>query len=173
MRYRNLGTRGLRVSAVSLGCMGMNHAYGAPADRREMTGMVAFSPLANGLLSDRYTPASCFDAETDYRATMPQFRPESYERNRELLELIRRIAEDKNATPAQISLAWMLCKKPWIVPIPGTRKADRLKENAEATDVMLTDEEVEAIDRALDVMPMSDVFGGTKPNAQKQQTLTK
>lgn len=156
-----------------LGCMGMSHAYGAPADRREMTGLVAFSPLANGLLSDRYTPASCFDAETDYRATMPQFRSESYERNRELLELIRRIAEDKNATPAQISLAWMLCKKPWIVPIPGTRKADRLKENAEATDVMLTDEEVEAIDRALDVMPMSDVFGGTKPNAQKQQTLTK
>lgn len=161
MRYRNLETRGLRVSAVGLGCMGMSHAYGAPADRREMTGLVAFSPLANGLLSDRYTPASCFDAETDYRATMPQFRPESYERNRELLELIRRIAEDKNATPAQISLAWMLCKKPWIVPIPGTRKADRLKENAEATDVMLTDEEVEAIDRALDVMPMSDVFGGT------------
>ena len=153
MRYRNLGTRGLRVSAVGLGCMGMSHAYGAPANRREMTGLVAFSPLANGLLSDRYTPASCFDAETDYRATMPQFRPESYERNRELLELIRRIAEDKNATPAQISLAWMLCKKPWIVPIPGTRKA--------------------AIDRALDVMPMSDVFGGTKPNAQKQQTLTK
>ena len=104
---------------------------------------------------------------------MPQFRPESYERNRKLLKLIRRIAEDKNATPAQISLAWMLCKKPWIVPIPGTRKADRLKENAEATDVMLTDKEVEAIDRALNVMPMSDVFGGTQPNAQKQQTLTK
>ena len=89
-------------------------------------GLVAFSPLANGLLSDRYNAASHFDAGTDYRAGMPQFQPDSYDKNRELLQLIRYIASEKNATPAQISLAWMLCKKPWIVPIPGTRKPDRL-----------------------------------------------
>lgn len=124
-------------------------------------GLVAFSPLANGLLSDHYNAASHFEAGTDYRAGMPQFQPDSYDKNHDLLQLIRRIAAEKNATPAQISLAWMLCKKPWIVPIPGTRKLDRLQENAGATDVMLTDAEVKQIDKALDAMPMSDVFGGT------------
>ena len=125
-------------------------------------GLVAFSPLANGLLSDRYNAASHFDAGTDYRATMPQFQPDSYDKNRELLELIRCIAREKNATPAQISLAWMLCKKPWIVPSPGTRKLDRLKENAGAADIILSDDEVKQIDQALDTMQMSGVFGGTK-----------
>ena len=128
-------------------------------------GLVAFSPLANGLLSDRYNAASHFEAGTDYRAGMPQFQPDSYDKNHDLLQLIRRIAAEKNATPAQISLAWMLCKKPWIVPIPGTRKLDRLQENAGATDIMLTDAEVKQIDKALDAMPMSDVFGGTKIKA--------
>lgn len=125
-------------------------------------GLVAFSPLANGLLSDRYNAASHFDAGTDYRAGMPQFQPDSYDKNRELLQLIRYIASKKNATPAQISLAWMLCKKPWIVPIPGTRKPDRLQENAGAADITLSEEEVKQIDQALDAMPMSGVFGGTK-----------
>lgn len=128
-------------------------------------GLVAFSPLANRLLSDRYNAASHFEAGTDYRAGMPQFQPDSYDKNHDLLQLIRRIAAEKNATPAQISLAWMLCKKPWIVPIPGTRKLDRLQENAGATDVMLTNAEVKQIDKALDAMPMSDVFGGTKIKA--------
>lgn len=128
-------------------------------------GLVAFSPLANGLLSDRYNAASHFEAGTDYRAGMPQFQPDSYDKNHDLLQLIRRIAAEKNATPAQISLAWMLCKKPWIVPIPGTRKLDRLQENAGATDVMLTNAEVKQIDKALDAMPMSDVFGGTQIKA--------
>lgn len=79
-------------------------------------GLVAFSPLANGLLSDRYTADSRFEAGTDYRVGMPQFQPDSYAQNRELLELIRYIASKKNATPAQISLAWMLCKKPSPFP---------------------------------------------------------
>ena len=119
-------------------------------------GLVAFSPLANGMLSD---------SGTDYRAGMPQFQPESYGKNYELLQLIRCIASEKNATPAQISLAWMLCKKPWIVPIPGTRKPDRLQENAGAADITLSEEEVKQIDQALDRMPMSSVFGGTKLTA--------
>ena len=106
--------------------------------------------------------ASHFDERTDYRAGMPQFQPESYKKNYELLQFIRRIASERHVTPAQISLAWMLCKKPWIVPIPGTRKSDRLKENAGAVDVLLSEEEVKQIDHALDTMSMSDVYGGTK-----------
>ena len=124
-------------------------------------GLVAFSPLANGLLSDRYTASSSFDPSTDYRASMPQFRADSFDKNRELLALLRRLAEEKNATPAQISLAWMLCKKPWIVPIPGTRKPGRLEENAKSADIVLAEGEVKEIDHALDAMTMSGVFGGT------------
>lgn len=124
-------------------------------------GYVAFSPLANGVLSDRYNKDSKFEAGTDYRSFMPQFKPEAYEANRELFELIRGMAEEKAATPAQISLAWMLCKKPYIVPIPGTRKLERLKENAGAADILLTAQEVNAIDKRLNQMAMSQVFGGS------------
>ena len=124
-------------------------------------GFVAFSPLANGLLSRCYTATDHFDVANDYRASMPQFCPESFAENRELLGLIRHLAEEKNATPAQISLAWMLCKKAWIVPIPGTRKFSRLQENAGASDIDLTADEVRQIDKALDTMRMSAVFGGT------------
>ncbi len=125
-------------------------------------GYVAFSPLANGVLSDRYNKDSRFEAGTDYRSFMPQFKPEAYEANRELFELIRTLAEEKAATPAQISLAWMLCKKPYIVPIPGTRKLERLRENAGAADISLTAPEVRRIDERLDQMPMSQVFGGSR-----------
>ena len=83
-------------------------------------GFVAFSPLANGFLTDTVAKGTKFDARTDYRASMPQFR--DYDANAELLALIRRFAEEKDATPAQVSLAWMLRKRPYIVPSPGTRK---------------------------------------------------
>lgn len=125
-------------------------------------GYVAFSPLANGVLSDRYNKNSTFESGTDYRSFMPQFKPDAYEANQELFELLRKLAQEKNGTPAQISLAWMLCKKPYIVPIPGTRKLDRLKENAGASDIALTKQEVYAIDTRLEKMSMSQVFGGTQ-----------
>lgn len=125
-------------------------------------GYVAFSPLANGFLSGKYDKSSQFDAETDYRSVMPQFQPENIDRNRELLTLLQKLAEQNNATPAQISLAWMLCKKPYIVPIPGTRRLSRLLENAGAADVTLSAEEVSNIDEALNGMEMSEVFGGSK-----------
>ena len=82
--------------------------------------------------------------------------------NRALLDLLHRLAEEKGATPAQISLAWMLCKKPYIVPIPGSRKLERLEENAGAADIPLTEAEVQKLDAALDGMELSDVFGGTQ-----------
>lgn len=124
-------------------------------------GYVAFSPLANGFLSGKYGKNSVFEAGTDYRSVMPQFTTEGINKNASLLALLQGMAEEKQATPAQISLAWMLCKKPYIVPIPGTRKLNRLEENAGASEIFLTKEEVEALDQALSSMEMSGVFGGT------------
>ena len=125
-------------------------------------GYVAFSPLANGFLSGKYDKSSRFDAGTDYRSVMPQFQPENIDRNHDLLTLLQKLAEQNNATPAQISLAWMLCKKPYLVPIPGTRRLSRLLENAGAADVTLSAEEVSVIDETLNGMEMSEVFGGSK-----------
>lgn len=125
-------------------------------------GFVAFSPLANGLLSAKYNKNSKFDAQTDYRSAMPQFTAHAFDKNEKLIRYLEEMADNKNATPAQISLAWMLAKKPWIVPIPGTRKYDRLIENGRSADVELTKEEVKEIDRMLDILPMSGVFGGSK-----------
>ena len=125
-------------------------------------GFVAFSPLANGFLTAKYDKNSHFEAGTDYRSAMPQFSPEGMDKNEELIRRLCEIAAQKNASPAQISLAWMLAKKPWIVPIPGTRKFERLSENARAADVKLTKQEVEELDRMLDTVPMSQVFGGSR-----------
>ena len=125
-------------------------------------GLMAFSPLANGLLSRAYDEGSRFDPKTDYRAGMPQFRKESFDENQTLFKLVESLAEKHHATPAQISLTWMLCKKPWIAPIPGTRKYFRLKENIGASCIEISPEEVAEIDKALDEMQMSDVYGGTK-----------
>ena len=129
-------------------------------------GFVAFSPMANGLLTARYGKDDKFDPKLDYRSAMPQFTPEAADQNRALLELLRDLAERKHATPAQISLAWMLCKKPYIVPIPGSRKDERMRENAGAAEVVLSPAEVEALDKTLDTIPMSAVFGGTKVAAR-------
>ena len=125
-------------------------------------GFVAFSPLANGFLSGRYGKGTQFDGVLDYRSAMPQFTDKGVEQNSALLSLLNKIASDKNATPSQISLAWMMCKKPYIVPIPGTRKTERSKENAAASDIVLTSNEIAEIDSALDNMEMSPVFGGSK-----------
>ena len=125
-------------------------------------GFVAFSPLANGFLTARYNKDSKFEKGTDYRSVMPQFTPEGMEKNREMIAYLMDLADRKNATPAQISLAWMLAKEPWIVPIPGTRKYSRLIENAQAAEVKLEEQEVKELDRMLDTVPMSEVFGGSR-----------
>lgn len=124
-------------------------------------GFVAFSPLANGLLTKHYSADTHFDAATDYRASMPQFRRESFEQNRQLFALLDRLAEEHHATPSQIALAWMMNKHPWIVPIPGTRCLCRLKENIGAADIRLTAEDLRGIDAELATMSMSEVFGGS------------
>lgn len=123
-------------------------------------GFVAFSPLANGVLSDAFKAGESFSQE-DYRSMMPQYSEEAFKQNRELLTLIRTLASEKQASPAQISLAWMMGKKPYIVPIPGSRKIRRIEENLGAADLVLSEEEIKAIDDRLEHMEMSPVFGGS------------
>lgn len=130
-------------------------------------GYVAFSPLANGILSGAFGKDDKFE-EGDYRNVMPQYSEEGHEANKELLSLIRSMAAEKEATPAQISLAWMLCKKPYIVPIPGSRKTERIKENFGAADITLTKDEVASLDDKLEHMDMSGVFGGSPVKKDKE-----
>lgn len=141
--------------------MARQHEALFPALEELRIGFVAFSPMANGLLTACYGKDDKFDSKLDYRSAMPQFAPGAADQNRALLELLRDLAERKHATPAQISLAWMLCKKPYIVPIPGSRKVDRMRENAGAAEVVLSPAEVATLDRILETVPMSAVFGGT------------
>lgn len=123
-------------------------------------GFVAFSPMANGLLTGCYNAQSHFDQKTDFRAAMPQYSEESFAKNRTLFDLINSLAAQHHATAAQISLAWMINKG--IVPIPGTRKISRLEENAGAANIEMSAEELKHIDEALDGMEMSEVFGGSR-----------
>lgn len=120
---------------------------------------VAFSPMANGFLTGKYTPHTTFEGSQDYRASMPQYTEEGYAKAKELLDLLTDLAAEKNATMGQLSLAWMMNKKPYIVPIPGSRKLERLKENFAAGSIRLTKDEIAAIDSRLDTMDFA-VFGG-------------
>ena len=110
-------------------------------------GFVPFSPLGKGFLTGKITPETRFDS-TDFRNTVPRFSEENRKANQALVDLLTRFAEQKKATPAQIALAWLLAKKPWIVPIPGTTKLERLEENLGALKVELTPEDLRAIDDA-------------------------
>lgn len=110
-------------------------------------GFVPFSPLGKGYLTGKIDENTTFDG-TDFRNTVPRFAPEARKANRAMVELLGRIAERKDATPAQIALAWLLARKPWIVPIPGTTKRHRLEENAGAVAVELSETDVQDIDRA-------------------------
>lgn len=118
-------------------------------------GFVAYSPLGNGFLSGKYTPATKY-AEGDFRNNMGRFNPEVMKRNQALLDLVQEIAERKNATSAQIVLAWEINQKDWIVPIPGTTKMHRLEENLGAMEVELTEQEMAAINQALDNLDIDE-----------------
>ena len=118
-------------------------------------GFVAYSQLGNGFLSGKYTPATKY-AEGDFRNNMGRFNPEVMKRNQALLDLVQEIAERKNATSAQIVLAWEINQKDWIVPIPGTTKIHRLEENLGAMEVELTEQEMAAINQALDNLDIDE-----------------
>ncbi|HEU0175217.1 MAG TPA: aldo/keto reductase [Blastocatellia bacterium] len=110
-------------------------------------GFVPYSPLGKGFLTGKIDENTAFDS-SDFRNTLPRFTPEARKANQALVDLLGKIAERKKATPAQIALAWLLAQKPWIVPIPGTTKLNRLDENIGATKVELTSDDLREIDGA-------------------------
>jgi len=110
-------------------------------------GFVPFSPLGKGFLTGKINEDTKFDS-TDFRNIVPRFTPEARKANQALVDLLRRVAERKKATPAQIALAWLLARKAWIVPIPGTTKLSRLEENIGAVAIELTSEDLREIDSA-------------------------
>ena len=109
-------------------------------------GFVPYSPLGRGFLTGKMDETTTFESN-DFRALLPRFTPEARKANHTLIDLLRTIGERKDATPAQIALAWLLAQQPWIVPIPGTTKRHRLEENIGAVDVELTPEDLMEIDR--------------------------
>jgi aryl-alcohol dehydrogenase-like predicted oxidoreductase len=110
-------------------------------------GFVPFSPLGKGFLTGKITAETKFDS-TDFRITVPRFSEENRRANQALVDLLSKFAEQKKATPAQVALAWLLAKKPWIVLIPGTTKLERLEENLGALNVKLTADDLSAIESA-------------------------
>ena len=110
-------------------------------------GLVPFSPLGRGYLTGKMDETTPLDA-ADFRSTLPRFTPEARKANLALVELLKAMAKRKQATPAQIALAWLLAQRPWIVPIPGTTKLHRLEENIGAAEIELTAEDLRDIDRA-------------------------
>jgi aryl-alcohol dehydrogenase-like predicted oxidoreductase len=116
-------------------------------------GFVPFSPLGKGFLTGKVNDTTSFDS-SDIRTTIPRFTPEARKANQALVDLLGTIAARKNATPAQIALAWLLAQKPWIVPIPGTRRLERLDENIGAVDLELTPDDLREIETAASQIPV-------------------
>lgn len=121
-------------------------------EERDIT-LVAFTPFSKGFLTGTFSKGVTFDPELDNRVHNPVFTDESFDQNAPLLRLVAELAESKGATVGQIALAWMLCKKPWIIPIPGSRNIDRLNENAGATEVELSADDVRTLDDVIDALP--------------------
>ena len=129
-------------------------------------GFVPYSPLGRGFLTGKMNENTTFDS-TDFRNTLPRFTPEARKANRALVDLLGEIAKRKNATPAQIALAWLLAQKPWIVPIPGTTKLKRLEENVGAAEIELPRDDLRKIESAASQI---EVQGARYPEHLEQMT---
>jgi aryl-alcohol dehydrogenase-like predicted oxidoreductase len=129
-------------------------------------GFVPYSPLGKGFLTGKIDERTTFD-NSDFRNTLPRFTPEARKANQALVDLLGKIAERKKATPAQIALAWLLAQKPWIVPIPGTRKQERLDENIGAVDIELTPDDLLEIENTAVTI---SVLGARYPEQLEQLT---
>jgi aryl-alcohol dehydrogenase-like predicted oxidoreductase len=128
-------------------------------------GFVPFSPLGKGFLTGAISDTTTFDA-SDFRNVVPRFAPEARRANHALVDVLGTIAARKHATPAQIALAWLLAQKPWIVPIPGTTKLQRLEENLGAADVVLTSDDLRDIEDAVSTIA---VVGARYPEHLQQR----
>jgi aryl-alcohol dehydrogenase-like predicted oxidoreductase len=137
-----------------------------PALEQLGIGFVPFSPLGKGFLTGRIDENTKFDS-SDFRSTLPRFTPEARSANQALIRLLAGIGKRKKATPAQIALAWLLARKPWIVPIPGTTKLDRLEENIGALSVELTPDDLQDIENAAS---RNTVQGARYPERLEQMT---
>ena len=129
-------------------------------------GFVPFSPLGKGFLTGKIKENKTFE-KSDIRNIIPRFDPEAMKANQVVVDLLTEVAKDKDATPAQIALAWLLAQKPWIVPIPGTTKLNRLEENIEAADIILSSEDLKSINSALEKIK---VIGDRYPEALEKTT---
>jgi aryl-alcohol dehydrogenase-like predicted oxidoreductase len=138
-----------------------------PACEELGIGFVPYSPLGKGFLTGTINPATSFDSSNDIRSTIPRFAPEALRHNQAVVDLLGSIAQSKGATPGQIALAWLLARKPWIVPIPGTRKLHRLEENIGAVDVELSADELAEIE---DAASKIQVQGGRYSEAAERMT---
>jgi aryl-alcohol dehydrogenase-like predicted oxidoreductase len=132
-------------------------------------GFVPYSPLGKGFLTGTITASTNFDASNDIRSTIPRFEPDALEHNRAVVDLLTSISQRKGATPGQIALAWLLAQKPWIVPIPGTRKPHRLVENIGAADVELSADELTEIEHAASKIQVQG--GRYNENAERMTNL--
>ena len=129
-------------------------------------GFVPFSPLGKAVLTGRFNKDTHFD-KTDFRSQIPRFNPENLQHNMQLVEYVEDLAKEKNVTPAQIALGWLLAQKPWIVPIPGTKKITRVQENIGGADVVFTDEELAKIREKLNSI---EIMGARYPKEQEELT---
>ena len=129
-------------------------------------GFVPFSPLGKGFLTGKIDETTTFD-KSDFRNIVPRFTPEARKANQAMVDLLWKIAEPKKATPAQIALAWLLAQKPWIIPIPGTKKLERLEENIRAVAVELTSDDMREIDSAASKITIQ---GDRYPEALEKRT---
>ena len=129
-------------------------------------GFVPYSPLGKGFLTGKINEDTKFDS-SDFRSQIPRFTPEALTANQALVDLLRQIAEGKKATPAQIALAWLLAQKPWIVPIPGTTKLNRLEEDIGAVAVALTPDDLRDVESAASKIAIQ---GARYPEAMERIT---
>ncbi len=129
-------------------------------------GFVPFSPLGKAVLTGCFNKDTHFD-KTDFRSQIPRFNPENLQHNMQLVEYVEDLAKEKNVTPAQIALGWLLTQKPWIVPIPGTKKITRVQENIGGADVVFTDEELAKIREKLNSI---EIMGARYPKEQEELT---